>query len=296
MSPELVSVQTADGVTLHGTFQRPEAGLGPRLGLDCVILHHGAGGNFYNFSRAFEIIESGLLAQGCAVLRVNSRGHDLLFNSPIGPLGAAFETVDNCRLDFKAWIDFAEASGFRSIVPWGHSLGAVKTIYYMAMAPDARVPCAVAVSPPRFSYSSFLAKEGAAAFERDYDHAVQLVSGGEPDGLFAIGEPIRSIMSARTYIDKYGPEERYDILKFLPQVAVPTLVTVGNESTEGPGHPHWFPFHGLAEKIAAIATDTPRLTFVHIPEADHSYGAKAEDLWSAARVWFERTAVRAGSV
>ena len=48
----------------------------PPLAVDVVILHHGVGGNFYS-PGMFEQYSDALLEQGCAVLRVNNRGHDL---------------------------------------------------------------------------------------------------------------------------------------------------------------------------------------------------------------------------
>src|SRR5947208_281114 len=130
MSCELVSVQTADGVGLHGTLRRPATGFGAPAAFDCVVLHHGASANFYGASPLFDRLERGLVAAGSAVLRVNNRGHDIVFNGSRGLLGSAYEIVDDCRHDLRAWTDFGENSGFRRIAHWGHSLGALKSIYY----------------------------------------------------------------------------------------------------------------------------------------------------------------------
>jgi dienelactone hydrolase len=62
-----------------------------------------------------------------------------------------------CTYDWQAWIDFARAAGYQRIGLWGHSLGATKSIYYMATQHDPRVTCVVAGSPPRFSYEAFVA-------------------------------------------------------------------------------------------------------------------------------------------
>jgi alpha/beta hydrolase family protein len=290
MSYELVSVKTADAVVLHGTLHRPASEAPKPIAFDCAILHHGASANFYGASPLFDTLGERLLAGGCAVLRVNSRGHDLLFNSPRGLLGSATEIVDDCRLDLRAWTDFAATSGFRKIAHWGHSLGALKSVYYLAKEQDDRVPLVVAISPPRFACRDFLALQGAESFKAELDHAMRQIDEGRPDELFAIQEPIRSIMSARTFVDKYGPEERYDVLELLPALKVPTLVTIGNESSEGPGRPFWFPFNGLVDKVAALAAATPNLSFVHIPAADHSYAGQTEAVWAAAEAWLGQSA------
>jgi len=286
MTRDLVSVRTADGVTLNGSLQRPEGG--STLPFDCGVLHHGASANFYGPSPLFETLEAHLVASGCAVLRVNSRGHDVVFNSARGSLGSAYEIVDDGRLDLRAWTDFAEAAGFRRIAHWGHSLGALKSVYFMAKEKDARVPLIVAASPPRFSYRTFIDVDRSGAFAAEYEKARRLVEAGQPDELFAISEPIRSLMAARTFVDKYGPEERYDVLDLLPAVQVPVFVSVGNESSEGPGRPFWYPFNRLVENLSALASHTRDLTFVHLPEADHSYAGQAEALWSAAEAWLRQ--------
>src|SRR5438094_295145 len=86
MNVELVRVVTNDGVRLEGSLRLAESPETERLPVDVVIFHHGVGGNFYN-QTFFEKMSDAFLALGCAVLRVNNRGHDLAFNSPAGRLG-----------------------------------------------------------------------------------------------------------------------------------------------------------------------------------------------------------------
>src|SRR5687767_3884524 len=114
MVVNIVSVETGDGVHLDGILREPQQRGVPRLGIDAVIFHHGVGGNFYNPSFVNEIGDA-LLDEGCAVLRVNNRGHDLAYNSPRGRQGAAFETVADCRHDWRSWLDFAAGLGYERI-------------------------------------------------------------------------------------------------------------------------------------------------------------------------------------
>ena len=113
-------------------------------------------GNFYT-PGMFDQYSDAVLDRGCAVLRVNNRGHDPISRAVVGEgakrLGAAYEDMDDCRYDWEAWVDFVQAAGYRRIGLWGHSWGATKSIYYMATQGDPRVTCVVAGSPPRFSYS-----------------------------------------------------------------------------------------------------------------------------------------------
>jgi pimeloyl-ACP methyl ester carboxylesterase len=292
MSLELVSVQTKDGVRLDGTWRRSEAGRASTLGIDAVILHHGVGGNFYGAS-LFEPIAQELLAEGCAVLRVNNRGHDLMYNSPNGRLGAAFEVVDDCKHDWRAWLDFAESQGCRNVALWGHSLGALKTIYFLAMEGDTRVSWAIATSPPLFSYHDYVTKAGAERFQNFYGQAKRLLEIGEPDGLLTVNIPTNVVVAAKTYIDKYGEAERYNMLDHLPNVPVPIFVTIGSEEGLGPEKPDWFPFGGFAAKVSALAETVPNLTFSLIEGANHAYTGKSAALWSTARLWIDRVGVPA---
>jgi pimeloyl-ACP methyl ester carboxylesterase len=284
MNVELVRVVTADGVRLEGTLRVPEAPETGRLPVDIVIFHHGVGGNFYN-QTFFEPMSDAFLDLGCAVLRANNRGHDLAFNSPAGRLGAAFETVDDCRHDWTAWTDFAEARGFRQIGLWGQSLGAVKTIYFLAVQGDERIARAITTSPPRFSHSAYKGREDGAAFIAYYDQAQKSMDDGQPNSLFAADLPTSLIATARTYVDKYGPAERYDVLKHLPNVKTPLLLTIGGEEGIYQDRPDRFAFGGLAEQVSALASDLPNVTFELIEGADHAYTGRTDQLWTAVERW-----------
>jgi len=275
MNVELVSVQTSDHVRLAGALRTPDTSSATRLGADAVIFHHGVGGNFYNPSFV-DVIGTAFLAEGCAVLRVNNRGHDLVYNSPTGRLGAAFETVDDCGLDWNAWIDFCQELGYRRVALWGHSLGAVKTIYYLANERDTRVAWAVASSPPRLSFQARSAGAEGAPLVSDYERARALVDGGDGEELLPLSEQTGLVLgTARTFVDKYGPADRYDILTHLPNVRAPILVTVGSLE-------HQLSFRGHRTELPALAAKQPNLRFAMVDGADHQYTGVVDSLRDAA--------------
>jgi pimeloyl-ACP methyl ester carboxylesterase len=284
MNIELERVQTEDGILLHGALRRPSTGTSSRAGADVVILHHGVGGNFYN-EHFFDPMGDCLLEGGCAVLRVNNRGHDLAYNSPAGRLGAAFESVDDCRKDWQAWINHAASLGFQRIALWGHSLGAVKTIYFLATEGDSRVVWAIATSPPQFSYSDYVSRPDGRLFTAYFDEARRLVAAGQPDAVFPVTIPTNVLLAAKTYLDKYGPEERFDIIKHLPNVRVPMLITIGAKEGAGPESPDRFSFLGLAQRVEELARTQANLSFEHIQGADHFYTGVTDQLWSAIDKW-----------
>jgi dienelactone hydrolase len=253
----------------------------PQLGIDAIICHHGQAGNFYG-SYMFNGLGDRFLEQGCAVLRVNSRGHDLVFNSPRGRQGAACEIVDECRQDWKAWLDYAESLGYRRIAVWGQSLGAVKTVYWLALENDPRVVCAVASSPPRFNYAASASGEGGEAFKSDIEKARALTESGQGDSLL----PVRggsSFFAARSYYDKYGPADRYDYFRHLSGVQVPLLITLGGAEDSAT-------FQELIRRGPALNGEFPRVSFERIEGADHSYMTRIPELWKAARRFIESVA------
>src|SRR5262249_37671495 len=142
-------------------------------------------------------------------------------------LGAAYEHMADCTYDWQAWIDFTQAAGYQRIGLWGHSLGATKSIYYMATQHDSRIKRVVAGSPPRFSYSAYTALDHAEEFMRMAAQAQQHLERGQPDALIDTLYPVPLLVTAEVFIEKYGPQEQYDILNHIPNVRCPLLVMVG---------------------------------------------------------------------
>src|SRR5207249_11282962 len=130
----------------------------PSLAVDAFCCVHGTGGNFYS-STLFDTLAERFLELGCAVLRVNTRGHDGISNAVTARggrrLGAAYEVMDECRHDLAAWIDWLKERVGPRVGVIGHSLGAVKCLYALAHDPGLQVVAAVGISPPRLSYSWF---------------------------------------------------------------------------------------------------------------------------------------------
>ena len=285
MNVDLVNVQTRDGLRLDGFLRKPTSPVPSRFGIDVAICFHGVTGNFYQ-AGVFDEATDRLAEGGCAVLRVNNRGHDPISmaaynNAGRSPLGAAYEMVDDCRYDWDAWIGFAAEQGFRRIGIWGHSLGAVKSIYYMAEEKDVRVRCMVAASPPRFSYQLFSqAPEEGADFTRVCQLAQQHVDAGQAETLLQTSHPVPLLIAARVFLDKYGPEARYDIVEHIPNLRVPTLLFIGTDET-----PH-LSFAGSPE-MRRLAGEVENFRFEPIPGADHFYTHQRDYVWDLVSGWLE---------
>ncbi len=272
MLVDLVQVTTGDALRLHGALELPaeEPRAPSRPGVvDAWLCIHGTGSNFYSASTLGGLAPE-LLAGGAAVLRANTRGHDLVCEGPSAGgrsmQGAAFERVYESPLDLAAWIDFLKQRGFARIGLLGHSLGAIKAIFTLAAEHPPRVAALVAVSPPRLSYAYFCETPRAGGFLQTFAAAEELVRAGRGDELMLVKFPIAYYVTAAGYVDRYGPAERYNVLKFLDRVSCPTLVTYGSSEVQGE-----FAFRGMPEAVLPLATAANSLQVAVIAGADHIY-------------------------
>jgi alpha-beta hydrolase superfamily lysophospholipase len=279
MLVDLVQTTTRDGIRLDAVWQMPPVA-GGAFGFDAFILVHGTGGSFYS-SALIDALAERLLAAGVGVLRVNTRGHDLMSNASTTRsgrrLGAAYEIVDDCRHDLAAWIGWLKEKAGARIGLLGHSLGAVKCLYVQAQEPDPAVVGVVAVSPPRLSYSWFLTRERAGEFRDTHQRAAALVSAGEPEGLLEVRLPLPMVITAGGYVEKYGPDERYNYLRFLDRVKCPVLLTLGEVECAGN-----IAFRDAAQAVAQAA---PAVRVEMIPGADHFCTGVREELLRRVEEW-----------
>jgi dienelactone hydrolase len=279
---DLVYTTTRDGVKLDGSLQRP-ASAAATVACDAFCLVHGAGGNFYS-STLFDSVAERLLGLGCAVLRINTRGHDGISTAVTQRggrrLGAAYEIVDECRHDLAAWLDWLRAEVGPRIGLLGHSLGAVKALYALAQEPQLGASCVVAVSPPRLSYSWFCTSPEGPQFLEDFQRAQAHVDAGTPDRLLEVKQPLPLVIAAGGYVDKYGPEERYNYLRFVASVRCPVLVTLGGIEVANN-----MAFRAAAEELAAHARSSATAV---IAGADHFYTSARPALLDCLESWLRR--------
>jgi pimeloyl-ACP methyl ester carboxylesterase len=266
---DLVQVTTRDGVRLDGMLQRAARPGAAGLDVDGWVLVHGTGGNFYS-STLFDVLGARLLEMGCAVLRVNTRGHDGISTAVTDRggrrLGAAYEVVDDCRHDLAAWLEWLGGQVGPRIGLLGHSLGAVKAIYALAQEPHLPAVRVVAVSPPRLSYSWFCTSPEGPEFLAMYQTAEKEMTAGRPETLLEVKLPLPFAITAAGYMEKYGPEERYNYLHLLGAVGCPTLVTLG--TIEAANN---MAFRDAAEVVAELSKKYPRIALQTVPGADHFY-------------------------
>ncbi|HTI50519.1 MAG TPA: alpha/beta fold hydrolase, partial [Planctomycetaceae bacterium] len=180
--------------------------------------------------------------------------------------GAAFEKIGDCMHDLRAWIDLLAARGYRRIVLTGHSMGAVKAIYSQTRQPHPHVAAILAISPPRFCHDRLANGPRGEQFRSEFARMQDLVAQGRPDALVPVTHPLPFVATPAGYLEKYGPDDPYDSLGFLPQIAGPVLVLIGSESAETSAA-----FAGAAEAIAELQPNCPGISVEVVAGANINY-------------------------
>jgi pimeloyl-ACP methyl ester carboxylesterase len=285
MLVDLVHVTATDGVRLHGALEMPPTGSSP-VAIDVWLCLHGTGSNFYAGAMLGGLTPK-LLAAGSAVLRANTRGHDIVCTGPSTAghslLGAAFERVSEATLDIAAWLKLLSERGYQRVGLLGHSLGAIKAIFALAAEDAPQVAALVAASPPRLSFEHFSQSRRGPEFLKNFAEAEQLVALGKADELMLVQFPIAYYVTAAGFVDRYGPAERYNILRMLDRVTCPTLMTYG--SSEVQAHDA---FRGMPEAVEKCATEQNRLQTAVIAGADHQYTGCYDTLAARINKWAAR--------
>ena len=283
---ELVKTTTNDGLRLDGALQLSEQAVADQRLLDGALLLHGVGGNFYG-SSLLETLANTLVANGIAALRGNTRGHDGISTAATvtgsRQVGAAFEIVDECRYDVSGWCDFLRQRQLDRLIVIGHSLGAIKALYALAYDPHPAVRAAIVLSPPRLSCAAFLESRERELFQANLKTAQELVEQGRGQTLFPAQFPFPLLIAAEAYVDKYGPQQRYDITRFVARIRCPLLFLYGERELRTDKAA----FAGLPEQLASRARPNQVLDLATITGADHFYRGAYDEVTRLVGEWLQ---------
>ncbi|MEE8442609.1 MAG: alpha/beta fold hydrolase [Dehalococcoidia bacterium] len=279
MQAELVQTTTSDGIALDGAFFAPQEAASLGQPVEAVLLVHGSGGNFYG--GLMPPLAARFRDDGYAVASFNTTGHGLVWGAPGRFFGNAHEILDRCRIDLDAAIGWLAERGYRRIGILGHSLGAVKVVYYQAHVQDPRVTAVISVSPVRLSHSYYLTTEEGDEHERNYQQAKELVESGQPDALLEVTFPMPHLFSAKAYIDKHGPEERYDLLRYTDSVRCPLFIIAGSLET----HPR---LRDFAQDMYNTVQNNPMTHLDIVEDADHGWTEMRDQLGDVVLEWVGR--------
>jgi hypothetical protein len=159
----------------------------------------------------------------------------------------------------------------------------VKCLYAAAQEPLLKPTCVIALSPPRLSYEAFVNGSRACAFLTTYEEAQNLIAAGKPGQLLEVTVPLPFVIAAAGYVEKYGPDERYNILKFAGAVtSCPVLFTFGALEVQGNAA-----FQGLPEAVEQLRGRHPNSNVLTIPGADHFYTGVRGSLVQSVENWLK---------
>ena len=285
MLTDLVAVTTHDGITLTGAYFAPDADVAQSPSVDAVLFFHGDTGHFY----AGLYLELGqrMAELGIAFLTGNRRGHDHVANGVRGgPLaGYAFESVDDSRADFAAWLELLRERGHRRIAIGGHSGGAVRAAYAQATERFDNVVALMPVSPGEYNHEGVVALHGED-FAGPFRDSEQNVAEGRPDVLIRPGVPWGSTWSARAYVDCFNQDNRYSVTRHAENTGCPTLFIFGAEEC-AVGGPQELPVCGAARRSLEAAA-YPHVQLRVIEGAAHGYAAREQELFNTMLAWLSK--------
>lgn len=284
---EIVTVITSDQLRLHGCYlpataaNRVSAAKGA---VDGAVLVHGIGGNFYSSRLLFHFANT-LRDLGISAVIINTRGHDMInlstWQGRAQSVGAAFENVDHCRFDLAAWVEFLVKRGHDHILLFGHSLGAIKSLYVAAFQPPNQVAAVIGLSPTRLSYSRMLQTPSGHLFHDTFSQCQQLVAEGKGQNPILVRFPVTTWMSPQAYVDKYGPEEKYNWLRFFQQITIPTKLLFGQKELQKDAA-----FEGLSEELPDLSRTLTHIDIDIVSQADHFYTSQYSAVDDLLIRWF----------
>ena len=282
MLADLVAVTTPEGIPLAGAYFAPAADAPPPRAVDAVLFFHGDTGHFYG--SLYLDLGQRMAERGIAFLAANRRGHDHVANGVRGgPLaGYAFESVDDSRTDFTAWLALLRERGHRRIAIGGHSGGAVRAAYAQATERFDNVVAVIPVSPGEYNHEGVIALHGED-FLGPFRESERNVTEGNPDVLLRPGVPWGSVWSARAYIDCFNPDNRYSVTTHAANTGCPTLFIFGSEEC-AVGGPQELPVCGAARR-SLEAAGYPHVQVSEIDGANHGYAGREEVLFETMLSW-----------
>ncbi len=270
---QLCTFKTADKERLHGLLFTP-----PQDRSDLALLFiHGVAMNFYLPPLAVFGQELAKRRYHCLV--INTRGHDWI--SRAGNLnqfgGSAYETLENCLADLDGALDWLRLKHYRRFVLVGHSLGAIKAIMYQSTRQRRDIIGVVSCSAPKQFYAERAARQ--PGFQEIISLAQSKVAQGKGDEVLSIpmgGTP--SLLSARTFLNKFGPDTNNDLRPLAKHLNCPFLAIVGGAEPEF--------FHDYAREIVEVAG--PKGTYKLVPGANHFYNRHTPEIVELIYHWLTR--------
>jgi len=273
---QIVQVQTKDDIVDSGVVFAPPKDVTKPV---AVIWIHGWGVNFY--SPTYVAISRALAKRGYTTITGNTRMHDLgnveAWRGENRIRGGGYWGVASEQVrDLAAWIDLAEALGFKKVVLVGHSAGATAVQTYQAQTQDIRVAGVVLASgnvrpDTRVPPPEFVAQ------------AKRMIVDGRPEDL--VQGPF---VSAATFMDIINtPPEFQDFFGIqtpnpgVTRIHCPLLAFFGTNGDVGNEED----LELLKSSIKRQRAGPSRVNTVMIQGADHMYAGQEDSVAQVIAGW-----------
>ncbi len=250
------------GHTLDGDLRMAE---GKGLDAPLVLLTHGT--LAHNHMEIMEALQTQLTNAGFNTLGINlSLGLDNrhgMYDCAIPHRHTHRDAMD----EIGAWMNWLKDKGVSHVILLGHSRGGNQTAWYAAEHDSPMIQKVVLIAPMTWSkgaetkaYKKNFNKELAPVLS----HARQLVAKGKGDELLKNTDFLycpNTSVTARSFVDYYADEPRFDTPSLLKKIAKPVLVVAGSEDTTVPD---------VVQKVKPLV-DGKKINLVVIDGADHFF-------------------------
>ncbi len=95
--------------------------------------------------------------------------------------------------------------------------------------------------------------------------------------------PLPMLITAAGYVDKYGPDERYQVLTHAARLHCRTLFTFGSAEVAGN-----VAFSGMPEEIERLSRENAPLELATVAGADHFYSGCRSELIARIERWLRK--------
>lgn len=203
-------------------------------------------------------------------------------------IGNFREKFEECLLDIEPWIDYIDSLGYKNTVLQGHSLGAVKVVYYLAKTSDKRISKLILASPPDMV--------GLAEAEKDHQNNLNLsqkmVAGGKGEELLPQMLWNWYYLSAATYIDFGERDNPIDVFNtydkgkpsIIENIKVPTFAFFGSKDDAA-----ILPVKEALEVVKYKAKNCPQFDTDVIEGAPHSYYGHEDETADRIINWLDNS-------
>ena len=117
-------------------------------------------------------------------------------------------------------------------------------------------------------------------FRADYKHTVDLVEAVQGNELIRVRQPLPMLLTASGFLSKYGPDDNYNLIRYLTEVTVPVLYMVGTRSIENSPA-----FDGVTEEIAQLQKHHAHLAMEVVEGANTVYAGCTDLPFVIASDW-----------